>query len=43
MEADMVFVLLSFTLQISSHCSGLQTNLLPLQEIVQDQRVSPDI
>lgn len=38
MEADIVFVLLSFTLQISSHCSWFQTNLLPLQEIVQDQK-----
>lgn len=37
MEADMV---LSFTLQISNR---LQTNLLPLQGIVQDQRRSPDI
>lgn len=40
MEADMVFILLSFTLQISSR---LQTNLLPWQESVQDQRISPDI
>lgn len=36
-------ILLSFTLQISSHCSGLQINLLPLQEIVQDQRRRLDI
>lgn len=43
MEADMVFILLGLALEISSHCSGLKTNQMPLQEIVQDQRTSPEI